>query len=81
MRKREEIALDIAMHAGGLAATGMIEIEDSREFVHTVIPDLVDMFIERCPTTKLEEDGLYLLEIDKFSDEALGKLYDPDYEL
>ena len=69
--KRREVELDIAMNAGVLIAQERIDVRDSRELIHTVIPKIVDKFLQVFE----EKNHNYLESIDDFCLDELKERY------
>jgi len=67
--KNQEVMIDIAINAGYLISKGLIEIDNSREFVNYVIPKLSKEFL------KLENKDDYILSIDRYSEIRLIELF------
>ena len=73
--KKREIELDIAMSAGALIASGAIDIEDSRDFLHNAVPEMADMYLS-VYSPNIGED--YMESIDTFADIQLKSRYGTD---
>ena len=67
---KREIELDIAMNAGALISRGVIEIEDSRAFIHSDIPDMAEMFLGL-----YGKDEDYIEQVDRFAEIQLLSRY------
>jgi hypothetical protein len=71
--KAVETAIDIGMTAGILLGKGLIEIDDSREFVATV-RELAIEFEENFD----EKTEDYIIKVDEFAQERLIQYYGAD---
>lgn len=69
-----EVIADISMIAGGMMANNQIQIEDSRTFINSVLPDLAQQF-EDSFLPEQEEEGLYMEYVEDFAFYHLVELY------
>jgi hypothetical protein len=69
-----EVIADISMIAGGMMATDQIQIEDSRTFINSVLPDLAKQFDDSF-LPEQEEQGLYMEYVEDFATYHLTELY------
>lgn len=74
-----EVIADISMTAGYMIAEGKISIDDSREFVNSVVPELARQF-ESDFTKEQEDDGMYMEMVDDFAIYHLTERYGVDNE-
>ena len=70
--KRREVELDIAVNAGALVAEGYIMIEDSRDFINRVIPEMAELYLD-IYSPNIGDD--YLDSVDNFSHIQLRARY------
>ena len=75
--KKREIELDIAMNAGHMIASGVIDIENSREFIHTDLPEMADLYLS-IYSPNIGDD--YLESIDTFAEIQLKSRYGNGWE-